>query len=57
MIRFAYSGPSVEAVLDRLPTAVIRGEREGVYEIEAEVFGTGIEMWLRSQGPWVTLLD
>ena len=57
VIQFTYSGPSVEAVLDRLPTAVIRGEREGVYEIEAEVFGTGIELWLRSQGPWVTLLD
>lgn len=27
-IRFTYSGPSVEAVLDRLPTAVICGERE-----------------------------
>ncbi|MCR5273432.1 MAG: WYL domain-containing protein [Lachnospiraceae bacterium] len=49
-VRFKYSGYSVEAVLDRLPTAVIEDEEDGVYTISAEVFGKGIEMWLRSQG-------
>lgn len=40
----------MEAVLDRLPTAEIVGERDGTYEIRAEVFGKGIDMWLKSQG-------
>lgn len=49
-IKFKYSGESVEAVLDRLPTAKILDEQDGVYTISAEVFGKGIEMWIRSQG-------
>ncbi len=55
-VHFTYSGPSVEAVLDRLPTAEIVSEKDGAYEIRAEVFGKGIEMWLRSQGEYVKLL-
>lgn len=49
-VRFRYSGESPEAVLDRLPTAKILDEAEGGYLIEAEVFGKGIDMWVRSQG-------
>lgn len=49
-VRFKYRGENVEAVLDRLPTARILGEEDGVYVIAAEVFGKGIDMWLRSQG-------
>lgn len=56
-VRFTYSGPSVEAVLDRLPTAEILSEKDGVYEIRAEVFGKGIDMWLRSQGTFVEMRD
>lgn len=52
-VRFPYCGPSVEAVLDRLPTAEIVAERDGSYDIKAEVFGKGIEMWLRSQGDYI----
>ena len=52
-IRFRYIGPSIEAVLDRLPTAKILNEDETGWEVEAEVFGKGIEMWLRSQGEYV----
>ena len=53
-LRFRYSGPSLESVLDRLPTAkVISQDTEG-WLIEAEVFGKGIEMWLRSQGQYIT---
>ncbi len=48
--KFKYSGPSIEAVLDRLPTAKIISEENGIYTIEAETFGTGIDMWLKSQG-------
>lgn len=57
IVHFAYTGPSIEAVLDRLPTAEIINEQNGRYEIRAEVFGTGIEMWLRSQGEYVSLLN
>lgn len=49
-VKFKYSGTSIEAVLDRLPTAKILSEEDGVYTVSAEVFGKGIEMWLRSQG-------
>lgn len=49
-IRFRYTGPSLEAVLDRLPTAKVIGQDADGWTIEAEVFGKGIEMWLRSQG-------
>lgn len=55
-VRFTYTGPSIEAVLDRLPTAEILDERDGKYEIRAEVFGTGIEMWLRSQGRFIHMI-
>ena len=37
-IRFEYSGPSVEAVLDRLPTAVVEKAWEDKYVINAEVY-------------------
>lgn len=49
-VKFEYTGYSVEAVLDRLPTAKIISEEDGKYVIQAEVFGDGIDMWLRSQG-------
>lgn len=52
-VRFKYVGPSIEAVLDRLPTAQIIGQDEEGWLVEAEVFGTGIEMWLRSQGDYI----
>ena len=49
-IRFKYTGPSIEAVLDRLPTAKIVCQDGEGWTVEAEGFGKGIEMWLRSQG-------
>ena len=55
-IRFRYTGPSVEAVLDRLPTAeIVSTDKEG-WTIQAEVFGKGVEMWLRSQGDYVQIM-
>lgn len=56
-IKFKYMGLSVEAVLDRLPTAKILDEENGIYTIIAEVFGDGIDMWLRSQGDLIKLID
>lgn len=55
-VKFKYKGESVEAVLDRLPTAKILSENDGKYVIQAEVFGDGIDMWLRSQGDMIKLL-
>ncbi len=56
-IKFWYKGPSVEAVLDRLPTAKIEQQKEKGYLISAEVFGKGINMWLRSQGDMVEMVE
>lgn len=53
-VEFVYSGTAVESVLDRLPTARIIHEESGKYKITAEVFGKGIEMWIRSQGEMVS---
>ena len=49
-MKFQYSGADIDAVLDRLPTAKVLEEKDGVYLVSAEVFGSGIDMWLRSQG-------
>ena len=54
-IRFKYTGPSIEAVLDRLPTAEIVSQDETGWLVEAEVFGKGIEMWIKSQGNHITM--
>ena len=56
-IKFWYKGPSVEAVLDRLPTAKILQHDGNGYLISAEVFGKGINMWLRSQGDMVEMVE
>lgn len=56
-VKFEYSGFAVEAILDRLPTAKIISEENGKYIISAEVFGDGIDMWLRSQGDSVRLFE
>jgi predicted DNA-binding transcriptional regulator YafY len=55
-IKFRYTGLSIETVLDRLPTAKITAQDDEGWTVEAEVFGKGIEMWLRSQGTFITLL-
>ena len=61
-IRFQYTGYSIEAILDRLPTAKIERVDQDeehdstVYTVSAEVFGDGVDMWLRSQGENVKLV-
>lgn len=55
-VKFKYCGMDIDAVLDRLPTAKIISEDEGIYTLSAEVLGNGIDMWLRSQGGCVTVL-
>ncbi len=56
-VRFRYTGPSVEAVLDRLPTAQIISRDEKGFIVDAEVYGDGIFMWLRSQGNYISVIS
>ena len=55
-VKFNYSGQDIDAVLDRLPTAQILSEDDGIYTVSAEVFGKGIEMWIRSQGDKIKII-
>ena len=55
-VKFKYCGYDIDAVLDRLPTATILSEECGVYTVAVEVFGTGIDMWLRSQGDLIEVI-
>ena len=56
-VRFEFTGPSVQAVLDKLPTARIIERSESKYLIEAETYGDGIKMWLLSQNSWVKVIS
>lgn len=55
-VKFKYFGRDIDAILDKLPTAQILSEENGVYTVSAEVFGKGIDMWLRSQGTLVEVI-
>lgn len=55
-IRLRYTGTSVEAILDRLPTAKIVSQDASGSVVEAEVYGNGIVMWLLSQGNRIEVL-
>ncbi|WP_455090086.1 helix-turn-helix transcriptional regulator [Peptoanaerobacter stomatis] len=56
-IKFKYNGADIDAILDRLPTAQILSEEDGVYTVQAEVFGKGIDMWIRSQGDVIEMIS
>ena len=49
-LKFIYYGNSLEAVLDKVSTAVVVKETKNEYIISAEVFGDGINRWILSQG-------
>ncbi len=55
-VKFEYSGV-LEALLDRLPTARILSEKDGVYTVCAETFGDGVLMWIRAQGNCARILS
>ena len=48
-VTFEYTGV-LEAMLDKVPTAKVIAETDGVYTITAESYGDGILMWLGAQG-------
>lgn len=54
---FKYKGVSIESVLDRFPTAVITDRGEGSWTIKAEVYGNGVDIWLRGQGDSIEIID
>ena len=56
-IRFEFTGPSLQAILDRIPTAKLVDKKDGVNIIEAETYGDGIKMFLLSQGSWVKVTE
>lgn len=56
-IKFRYTGLSIEAVLDRLPTATATKADDEGWTIAEEVFGKRIEMWLKSQGNYIEKID
>lgn len=56
-VKFEFSGAAIESILDKLPTAEIINEKDGVYTIVAESYGDGIYMWLRAQGDIVKILE
>lgn len=66
-IHFMFGGPlkkvefyclneSLEAALDRLPSAIVKRQDEKRALVEAEVYGDGIDMWLKSQGDRVEVV-
>lgn len=56
-VKFKYMGLDIDAILDRLPTATVIDEEDGVYVVSAEVFGEGIDMWFRSQGSYIDIIE
>lgn len=56
-MKFKYTGLDIDAILDRLPTTKIIAEENGIYTVIAEVFGQGIDMWFRSQGNNIEVIE
>ena len=50
-------GLSIEAVLDRFPTAKVLQHDDKGWLIQAEVYGDGVDIWLRSQGDLLEVAD
>lgn len=48
-IKLKCTDQSMEAVLDKFPTAKVIKKDEDGYLVQVEVFGDGVEMWLRGQ--------
>lgn len=56
-IKLLYKGKNVETVLDRLPSSKIVGRNDEGVILTAEVFGDGVDMWVKSCGNTVELLN
>ena len=56
-IKLFYKGTSIEAVLDKIPTAKILEKNKDTYLISAQVFGNGIDRWILSQGDAIEVIE
>lgn len=56
-LKFKYFGHDIDFLLDRFPTAKVIAKNENEWTIQAEVFGEGVDMWLRSQGDRIQVLE
>lgn len=56
-LKFIYKGSSIEALLDKIPTAKAKEIGKNIYEIKAEVFGNGIDRWILSQGEAIEIIE
>lgn len=57
-ITFYFKGASLQAVLDRIPTAqIIKQDSEKGTLLSAEIYGRGIQMWLLSQGDAIEVVS
>ena len=56
-VRFRFWGKSLEAVLDRLPNAVIISQDESGTVLQAEVYAKGAKMWFLSQAEFLEVLS
>mgnify|MGYP004597223693 FL=1 len=54
---FRYKGISIESVLDRFPTAEIIEHDDSGWTVKVEVYGNGVEIWLRGQGDNVEIIE
>ena len=44
-------------MLDRFPTAEITAHDETGWTVKAEVYGDGVDIWLRGQGDSIEVLE
>lgn len=56
-ITLKFWGASLEALLDRLPTARVIKEDDTGTTVQVEVYGKGIKMWLLSQADRIEVLE
>ena len=56
-LKFIYRGSSIEALLDKIPTAKAKEIDVNTYEVKAEVFGNGIDRWMFGQGDAIEVIE
>ena len=56
-IKFIYKTNSIEALLDKIPTAKVLEKNKDTYLISAQVFGNGIDRWILSQGNAIEVIE
>ena len=56
-LKFIYKGTSIEALLDKIPTAKVLEKNKDTYLISAQVFGNGIDRWVLGQGDAIEVIE